>query len=202
MRASRYFSVKKDAFCEREEAWPKYSSSRTCQSRIVPYAAPRFSHAAQTAVEHAWESFVFYFGKDKNRYLILLPQDNPFHQMGLLFGSYCWRILPFLLERNKNRLVTLLPQHNPLYRINNWQLGDGNLLNSRLDLILSTGSNSNRLGKCIREAIYSYCAPKKDSNSLSILFSIFPSWVSHHSRWPYFPSESLLSVFSNLARLL
>ena len=72
----------------------------------------------------------------------------------------------------------------------------------RARVVRASKSNSNRLGKCIREAIYSFCAPKKDSNSLSILFSIFPSWVSHHSRWPYFPSESLLSVFSNLARLL
>jgi hypothetical protein len=64
-------------------------------------------------------------------------------------------------------------------------------------------SSSNRLGKCIWEAIYSYCAPKTHSNSLSILFSIFPSRLFHYSRCPYFPSEScLLSVFSNLTRLL
>ena len=64
-------------------------------------------------------------------------------------------------------------------------------------------SNSNRQGKCIREDIYSHCAPKKHSNSLSILFSIFPRWLSHHSCWPYFPTSScLLYVFFNLGRLL
>jgi hypothetical protein len=35
---------------------------------------------------------------------------------------------------------------------------------------------------------------KQHYNSLSILFSIFSSWVPHHFRWPYFRSEVLLAI--------
>ena len=53
-------------------------------------------------------------------------------------------------------------------------------------------SISYRWAKCIREGYCSYCGPKKLSNNLSTLSSIFHRWPSRSRRWPTFPSQNRL----------